>query len=45
MHILIAIVLLFVVYSTQGELTAQDEPEVIVAAVSPGLPAHDRRYP
>ena len=26
MHILIAIVLLFVVYSTQGELTAQDEP-------------------
>ena len=39
MHILIAIVLLFVVYSTQGELTAQDEPEVIVAAVSPGLPA------
>ena len=39
MHILIAIVLLFVVYSTQGELTAQDEPEVVVAAVSPGLPA------
>ena len=39
MHILIAIVLLFVVYSTQGELTAQDEPEVIVAAVSQGLPA------
>ncbi len=36
MHILIAIVLLFVVYSTQGELTAQDEPEVIVAAVSAG---------
>ena len=41
MHILIAIVLLFVVYSTQGELTAQDEPEVIVAAVSQGLPAQN----
>ena len=41
MHILIAIVLLFVVYSTQGELTAQDEPRVIVAAVSAGLPAQN----
>jgi membrane-associated protease RseP (regulator of RpoE activity) len=39
MHILIAIALLFVVYSTQGELTAQDEPRVIVAAASENLPA------
>jgi membrane-associated protease RseP (regulator of RpoE activity) len=39
MHILIAVVLLFVVYSTQGELTAQDEPRVIVAAASENLPA------
>ncbi len=41
MHILIAIVLLFAVYSTQGELTAQDEPRVIVAATSAGQPAGD----
>jgi membrane-associated protease RseP (regulator of RpoE activity) len=41
MHILIAIALLFVVYSTQGELTAQDEPQVIVAAASAGLPAQN----
>jgi membrane-associated protease RseP (regulator of RpoE activity) len=39
MHILIAVVLLFVVYSTQGELTTQDEPRVIVAAASTNLPA------
>ena len=39
MHILIAIVLLFVVYSTQGELTAQDEPRVIVGAATTNLPA------
>ncbi len=45
MHILIAIVLLFLVYSTQGELTAQDEPEVVVAAVSAGLPAQNAGHP
>jgi membrane-associated protease RseP (regulator of RpoE activity) len=39
MHILIAVVLLFVVYSSQGELTNQDEPRVIVAAASANLPA------
>jgi membrane-associated protease RseP (regulator of RpoE activity) len=39
MHIMIAVVLLFVVYATQGEITAQDEPRVIVAAATPGLPA------
>jgi membrane-associated protease RseP (regulator of RpoE activity) len=39
MHILIAIVLLFGVYSTQGEITAQDEPRVIVTNASPELPA------
>ncbi len=39
MHILIAIVLLFVVYSTQGEITDQDEPRVIVGAAAPELPA------
>jgi membrane-associated protease RseP (regulator of RpoE activity) len=39
MHILIAIVLLFAVYSTQGEITAQDEPRVIVGAAAPELPA------
>ncbi|MBV1894030.1 MAG: site-2 protease family protein [Ilumatobacteraceae bacterium] len=39
MHILIAIVLLFAVYSTQGEITAQDEPRVIVAAAATELPA------
>lgn len=39
MHILIAIVLLFGVYSTQGEITAQDEPRVIVGAAAIELPA------
>jgi membrane-associated protease RseP (regulator of RpoE activity) len=39
MHILIAIVLLFVVYSTQGEITPQDEPRVIVGAAAQELPA------
>jgi membrane-associated protease RseP (regulator of RpoE activity) len=39
MHILIAIVLLFAVYSTQGEITAQDEPRVIVGAAGAELPA------
>ncbi len=39
MHILIAIVLLFGVYSTQGEITAQDEPRVIVNTASQELPA------
>jgi membrane-associated protease RseP (regulator of RpoE activity) len=39
MHILIAIVLLFGVYATQGEITNQDQPRVIVGAASPGLPA------
>ena len=41
MHIIIAVVLLFAVYSTQGEITAQDEPVVVVGAVSPGLPASE----
>jgi membrane-associated protease RseP (regulator of RpoE activity) len=39
MHFLIAIVLLFGVYATQGEITARDEPRVLVAATSDGLPA------
>ena len=39
MHILIAIVLLFGVYSTQGEITAQDEPRVIVGVAAQELPA------
>ena len=39
MHILIAIVLLFGVYSTQGEITSQDEPRVIVGAAAIELPA------
>lgn len=39
MHILIAIVLLFGVYSTQGEITSQDEPRVIVTNASEELPA------
>ncbi|MDX2380997.1 MAG: site-2 protease family protein [Acidimicrobiia bacterium] len=39
MHFIIAIVLLFAVYSTQGEITARDEPRVLVAATSEGLPA------
>lgn len=39
MHFLIAIVLLFAVYSTQGEITSADEPRVLVAATSDGLPA------
>jgi membrane-associated protease RseP (regulator of RpoE activity) len=39
MHILIAIVLLFGVYTTQGEITSQDEPRVIVGAAAQELPA------
>lgn len=39
MHILIAIVLLFAVYATQGEITADDEPEVFVGAATAELPA------
>ena len=39
MHILIAIVLLFGVYATQGEITSQDEPRVIVGAAAVELPA------
>jgi membrane-associated protease RseP (regulator of RpoE activity) len=39
MHILIAIVLLFGVYATQGEITAQNEPRVIVGAAAQELPA------
>ena len=39
MHILVAIVLLFAVYSTQGEITAQDEPRVIVGSAGAELPA------
>jgi len=39
MHIIIAIVLLFGVYATQGEITAQDEPRVIVGAAALELPA------
>ncbi len=39
MHILIAIVLLFGVYSTQGEITSRDEPRVIVGAAAIELPA------
>ena len=39
MHILIAIVLLFGVYSTQGEITSQREPRVIVGAAAIELPA------
>jgi membrane-associated protease RseP (regulator of RpoE activity) len=39
MHMIIAVVLLFAVYATQGELTAQDEPRVIVGAAAEELPA------
>lgn len=39
MHILLAIVLLFGVYSTQGEITDRDEPRVIVGAAAAELPA------
>jgi membrane-associated protease RseP (regulator of RpoE activity) len=39
MHILIAIVLLFGVYATQGEITSQDEPRVIVSTAPTELPA------
>ena len=40
MHILIAIVLLFGVYSTQGEISAtQDEPRVFVGTAAQELPA------
>jgi membrane-associated protease RseP (regulator of RpoE activity) len=41
MHMLIAVVLLFGVYATQGEITDRDEPRVIVGAVAPGLPASE----
>ncbi|HSL74501.1 MAG TPA: site-2 protease family protein [Ilumatobacteraceae bacterium] len=41
MHILIAIVLLFGVYATQGELTDQREARVVVVAATPGLPASE----
>ncbi|MGB0113296.1 MAG: RIP metalloprotease [Ilumatobacteraceae bacterium] len=39
MHMIIAVVLLFGVYATQGEITAQDEPRVIVGAAAVELPA------
>lgn len=39
MHMFIAVVLLFAVYATQGELTSQDEPRVIVGAAAVELPA------
>jgi membrane-associated protease RseP (regulator of RpoE activity) len=39
MHILIAIVLLFTVYATQGQITAESEPRVIVGAAGAELPA------
>ncbi len=39
MHILIAIVLLFAVYATQGEITSADEPRVIVGVASEEFPA------
>lgn len=39
MHIMIAIVLLFGVYATQGKITAQDEPRVVVGAAAIGSPA------
>ena len=39
MHMLIAVVLLFAVYSTQGEITAQNEPVVVVGAAAAELPA------
>jgi membrane-associated protease RseP (regulator of RpoE activity) len=39
MHILIAIVLLFGVYATQGEITSADEPRVIVSTAPEELPA------
>ncbi len=38
MHVLIAISLLFGVYMTQGEITAADEPRVIVSSASVELP-------
>ena len=41
MHILIAIVLLFGVYATQGELTDQREARVVVVTATPGLPASE----
>ncbi|MGI9645908.1 MAG: M50 family metallopeptidase [Ilumatobacteraceae bacterium] len=39
MHMLIAVVLLFGIYATQGEITAADEPRVIVAVAAEELPA------
>ena len=39
MHMIIAIVLLFGVYATVGEITSQDEPRVIVGAADVELPA------
>jgi membrane-associated protease RseP (regulator of RpoE activity) len=40
MHMLIAVVLLFVVYASQGEITDRDEPRVIVGSAAPELPAY-----
>ncbi len=39
MHFIIAIVLLFAVYGTQGEITDRDEPRVLIASTSEGSPA------
>jgi len=39
MHMIIAVVLLFGVYATQGEITSDDEPIVIVSAAAAGFPA------
>ncbi|NQY55427.1 MAG: site-2 protease family protein [Ilumatobacteraceae bacterium] len=39
MHMIIAVVLLFGVYVTQGEITSADEPRVIVGTAAEELPA------
>ncbi len=39
MHVLIAIVLLFGIYATQGEITSADEPRVLVRSAAVELPA------
>jgi membrane-associated protease RseP (regulator of RpoE activity) len=39
MHMLIAVVLLFGVYATRGEITAQDEPRVLVSSAAVEFPA------
>ena len=39
MHFIIAIVLLFAVYGTQGEITDRNEPRVLIASTSEGSPA------